>query len=126
MIPPIYILITVAFADVGSRAGTSASSAAREAWAPPPDRWSAASVNLVQPSFPQADQGDISGISRSVSNLGSSLGTALAGSVLVAASFPGGRPFALALVALGVIALIGLATAVLIPREPAREAARTT
>jgi predicted MFS family arabinose efflux permease len=85
-----------------------------------------ASVNLVQSSFPEADQGDISGISRSVSNLGSSLGTALAGSVLVAASFPGGRPFALALVTLGVISLIGLLAAVLIPREPAREAARTT
>jgi len=85
-----------------------------------------ASVNLVQSSFPEADQGDISGISRSVSNLGSSLGTALAGSVLVAASFPGGRPFALALVTLGVVSLIGLLAAVLIPREPAREAARTT
>ncbi|HEX8858406.1 MAG TPA: MFS transporter [Actinomycetes bacterium] len=85
-----------------------------------------ASVNLVQSSFPEADQGDISGISRGASNLGSSLGTALAGSVLVAASFPGGRPFALALVTLGVIALIGLVAAVLIPREPAREAARTT
>lgn len=45
------------------------------------------SVNLVQSSFPGADQGDISGLSRSVSNLGSSLGTALAGSVLVAARF---------------------------------------
>jgi MFS family permease len=85
-----------------------------------------ASVNLVQSSFPEADQGDISGISRSVSNLGSSLGTALAGSVLVAASFPGGRPFALALVTLGVISLLGLLAAVLIPREPAREATRTT
>jgi fucose permease len=55
-----------------------------------------ASVNLVQSSFPESEQGDISGLSRSVSNLGSSLGTALAGSVLVAASFPGGKPFALA------------------------------
>jgi MFS family permease len=85
-----------------------------------------ASVNLVQSSFPEADQGDISGISRSVSNLGSSLGTALAGSVLVAASFPGGRPFALALVTLGVISLLGLLAAVLIPHKPAQEAARTT
>ncbi|HEX6075708.1 MAG TPA: MFS transporter [Micromonosporaceae bacterium] len=55
------------------------------------------SVNVVQSSFPGADQGDISGLSRSVSNLGSSLGTALAGSVLVAAY--------------------------LIPREPTRAAA---
>jgi hypothetical protein len=32
------------------------------------------SVNVVQSSFPDRDQGDISGQSRSVSNLGSSLG----------------------------------------------------
>ena len=38
------------------------------------------SVNVVQSSFPERDQGDISGLSRSVSNLGSSLGTALVGS----------------------------------------------
>ena len=38
------------------------------------------SVNVVQSSFPDKDQGDISGLSRSVSNLGSSLGTALVGS----------------------------------------------
>jgi MFS family permease len=73
------------------------------------------SVNIVQSSFPDRDQGDISGLSRSVSNLGSSLGTALAGSILVAS--PGGRPFLLALGTLTVIALIGLVLAVLIPRE---------
>jgi MFS family permease len=43
-----------------------------------------ASVNVVQSSVPEADQGALSGVSRSVSNLGSSLGTAVAGSVLVA------------------------------------------
>jgi hypothetical protein len=43
-----------------------------------------ASVNVVQSSVPEADQGALSGVSRSVSNLGSSLGTAIAGSVLVA------------------------------------------
>ena len=52
------------------------------------------SVNIVQSSFPDRDQSDISGLSRSVSNLGSSLGTALAGSILVAAAHPGGRPYA--------------------------------
>ena len=41
------------------------------------------SVNVVQSAFPERDQGEISGLSRSVSNLGSSLGTAVAGSVLV-------------------------------------------
>jgi MFS family permease len=77
------------------------------------------SVNIVQSSFPDRDQGDISGLSRSVSNLGSSLGTALVGSVLVAASQPGGRPFALSAVTLTVAALIGLGLAVGIPRESA-------
>ena len=76
------------------------------------------SVNLVQSSFPDTDQGDISGLSRSVSNLGASLGTALVGSVLVAATLPAGKPFALALTTLAVIALIGMMTAFLIPRRP--------
>ena len=76
------------------------------------------SVNIVQSSFSDADQGEISGLSRSVSNLGSSLGTALAGSVLVAAAVPGGAAFAVALGVLAVFSLIGLVLAVLIPRAP--------
>jgi MFS family permease len=75
------------------------------------------SVNVVQSSFPDKDQGDISGLSRSFSNLGSSLGTALVGAVLVAAKLPAGRPFALALTTILVIALLGLLSAVLIPRQ---------
>jgi MFS family permease len=77
------------------------------------------SVNVVQSAFPDSDQGDISGLSRSVSNLGSSLGTALVGSVLVAAKLPGGGPFAAALTVLVVITLIGLLLAVLLPRQHA-------
>jgi MFS family permease len=42
------------------------------------------SVNIVQSSFAKAQQGEISGLSRSVSNLGSCLGTAIAGTILVA------------------------------------------
>jgi MFS family permease len=75
------------------------------------------SVNVVQSSFPDSDQGEISGLSRSVSNLGSSLGTALIGSVLVAAKVPGRNPFAAALTVLVVITLIGLAISVIIPRQ---------
>jgi MFS family permease len=75
------------------------------------------SVNVVQSSFPDRDQDDISGLSRSISNLGSSLGTALAGSILVAAAVPGGRPFSLSLTMLVAIALIGLMIAMLIPRH---------
>jgi MFS family permease len=76
------------------------------------------SVNVVQSSFPDKDQGEISGLSRSVSNLGSSLGTALVGSVLVAVKLPEGRPFAVALTIMLVVAVIGLVLAILIPRQP--------
>jgi MFS family permease len=75
------------------------------------------SVNVVQSSFSDADQGEISGLSRSVSNLGSSLGTALVGSILVAVKLPEGRPFAVAVTIMLVLALIGLVTGVLIPRR---------
>jgi nitrate/nitrite transporter NarK len=75
------------------------------------------SVNVVQSSFPDADQGDISGLSRSVSNLGSSFGTALVGSLMVAVKLPIGKTLAVALAMMLVIALIGLVLAVLIPRQ---------
>jgi MFS family permease len=75
-----------------------------------------ASVNVVQSSFPDADQGDISGLSRCTSNLGSSVGTALVGSVLVAAKLPGGRPFALSLTVLVVITVAGLVMSLFLPR----------
>ncbi|HYB15492.1 MAG TPA: MFS transporter [Streptosporangiaceae bacterium] len=81
------------------------------------------SVNVVQSSFPDSDQGEISGLSRSVSNLGSSLGTALVGSVMVAVKLPEGRPFAVALTVMLVITLIGLVLGVLIPRRSIEPAA---
>ena len=74
-----------------------------------------ASVNLVQSRFPDAAQGDISGVSRSASNLGSSVGTALAGSVLAGTPHLGGRSFALALATLVVVAVAGLVAALLLP-----------
>ncbi len=79
------------------------------------------SVNVVQSSFGEADQGDISGLSRSVSNIGSSLGTALVGSVLVAASE--GYPFAASATMLLVFALIGLGLSILLPRQRAAASA---
>lgn len=54
-------------------------------------------------------------LARSVSNIGSSLGTALVGSVLVAAA--AGYPFAAAGAMLLVFALIGLGLGLLIPRQ---------
>ena len=76
-----------------------------------------ASVNVVQSSFSDTDQGDISGVSRSVSNLGSSLGVALAGSVLVGAAKIGLNEYAIAIVVLGGVALIGLGAAMLLPKR---------
>jgi MFS family permease len=74
-----------------------------------------ASVNLVQSAWPEEVQGDISGVSRSVSNLGSSLGVAIAGSIVAGASGSFDKPFALAIVVLGVFALVGWVAALLIP-----------
>lgn len=81
------------------------------------------SVNVVQGSFPDCQQGEISGLSRSASNLGSSLGTAVAGSVLVSTLVEGNKHFALALATMEVIALIGLVAALLLPRNASKSAA---
>jgi MFS family permease len=75
------------------------------------------SVNVVQSSFPEQLQGEISGLSRSVSNLGSSFGTAIAGTILVSDLASGNTSYVLAMVVLAVLALIGLAAAVRLPRS---------
>jgi MFS family permease len=74
------------------------------------------SVNVVQSAFPDKDQGEISGLSRSVSNLGSSFGTAIAGSVIVSNVLEGNKNFGLALVVLLGFACLGLLASLLIPR----------
>jgi MFS family permease len=81
------------------------------------------SVNVVQSSFPEDLQGEISGLSRSVSNLGSSFGTAVAGTILVSATASGNRAYGLAMASLGAFALIGLVAAFLLPgrRAPREE-----
>jgi MFS family permease len=73
------------------------------------------SVNVVQSSFPEALQGEISGLSRSVSNLGSSFGTAIAGTILVSVVATGGRAYGIAMITVGVIGLAGLLAAVGLP-----------
>jgi MFS family permease len=73
------------------------------------------SVNVVQSAFPEQDQGEISGLSRSVSNLGSSMGTAFVGSILVLNLLEGNKNFGLALIVMVVFACIGLIAAVLLP-----------
>jgi MFS family permease len=76
------------------------------------------SVNVVQSAFPEKDQGEISGVSRSVSNLGSSLGVAIAGTVIVSTLVTGNEGYALALIVLMVFGAIGLIAALMLPATP--------
>jgi len=76
------------------------------------------SVNVVQSSFPEEQQGEISGLSRSVSNLGSSFGTAIAGTILVSDLASGNSSYVLAMITLGALGLVGLAAALKLPAEP--------
>jgi MFS family permease len=75
------------------------------------------SVNVVQSSFPEAMQGEISGLSRSVSNLGSTFGTAIAGTILVSVVALGTRSYAVAMIVLAGFGLIGLVAALRLPAE---------
>ena len=75
------------------------------------------SVNVVQSSFPEEQQGEISGLSRSVSNLGSSLGTAIAGTILVSVVAPGNRAYVWAMVSLAIAGVIGLVAAWFLPAK---------
>jgi MFS family permease len=76
------------------------------------------SINVVQSSFGEELQGEISGLSRSVSNLGSSLGTAIAGTILVAGiTATPERAYGLAMLVLALVAVAGLVAAALLPRQ---------
>lgn len=75
------------------------------------------SVNVVQSAFPEEQQGEISGLSRSISNLGSSLGTAVAGTILVSGLATPEHSYALAMIALIVFSAIGAVIALGIPRD---------
>ncbi|MGN6868306.1 MAG: MFS transporter, partial [Solirubrobacteraceae bacterium] len=80
------------------------------------------SVNIVQGAFPEDKQGEISGLSRSISNLGSSFGTAIAGTILVSNLFSGNGTYVAAMIVLVAVALAGLGVAILLPVN-ARQAA---
>src|SRR5262249_7828343 len=73
------------------------------------------SVNIVQSSFPESRQGEISGLSRSISNLGSSFGTAIAGTFPVA-NFPS-HNYRAALIVLGAFGLAGPVAAWFLPAK---------
>lgn len=75
------------------------------------------SVNVVQSAFPDEQQGEISGLSRSVSNLGSSLGTAVAGTILVSGLTD--HAYAAAMLTLAGVGLVGLGATLLLPPAPA-------
>jgi MFS family permease len=77
------------------------------------------SVNVVQSAFPEREQGEISGVSRSVSNLGSSLGTAIAGTILVTGLPSKDRSYGVAMLALAAVAVLGIAVSWMLPRKMA-------
>jgi MFS family permease len=79
------------------------------------------SVNVVQSSFPEQKQGEISGLSRSISNLGSSFGTAIAGTILVADLGSGNTTYVTAMVVLAALSLIGLGAAARLPHGPEQQ-----
>jgi MFS family permease len=80
------------------------------------------SVNVVQSAFPEVRQGEISGLSRSVSNLGSSLGTAVAGTILVSGLTSPDRAYGLAMLTLAAIGLIGLVATLFLRAQPVEQA----
>jgi MFS family permease len=76
------------------------------------------SVNVVQSAFPEEKQGEISGLSRSVSNLGSSFGTAIAGTILVSNLVSGTGTYVAAMIVLAALAVVGFGIALLFPANP--------
>jgi MFS family permease len=76
------------------------------------------SVNLVQSAFPEEKQGEISGLSRSVSNLGSSFGTAIAGTILVSNLVSGNGTYVAAMIVLAAVAFAGLGVGLRLPSNP--------
>ena len=77
------------------------------------------SVNLVQSAFAEEQQGEISGLSRSVSNLGSSFGTAIVGTVLALNATGTGGGYVLAIVPLAAVAVAGFVIAGFLPGRAA-------
>ena len=77
------------------------------------------SVNVVQSAFPEEQQGEISGLSRCISNLGSSLGTAIAGTILVSGLTT--RAYGASMIVLAVIGIGGLGAAFFLPGRRAQQ-----
>lgn len=75
------------------------------------------SVNVVQSAFSEKQQGEISGLSRSVSNLGSSFGTAIVGTILALNIAGPADRYVLAMTPLFVIAIAGAVVSFFLPRR---------
>jgi MFS family permease len=90
------------------------------------------SVTVVQSEFPDKDQGEISGLSRSISNLGSSFGVSIIGSVLVLELATAAEPFIVAFAVMMGFAIVGTIAAMLIPKSkggqtaPSSQSTQTT
>jgi MFS family permease len=80
------------------------------------------SVNVVQSAFPEERQGEISGLSRSISNLGSSFGTAIVGTLLVLSATGPADGYLLAMVPLIAVAIAGTVVAGFLPGRTTRSA----
>jgi hypothetical protein len=72
----------------------------------------------VQSAFPEVKQGEISGLSRSISNLGSSFGTAIVGTILVSDLASGNGTYVAAMIVLAVLGIVGFVVARLLPANP--------
>jgi MFS family permease len=81
------------------------------------------SVTVVQSEFSDKDQGEISGLSRSISNLGSSFGVSIIGSVIVLELATASEPFILAFAVMMGFAIIGMIAAMLIPKNKSSQTA---
>ena len=79
------------------------------------------SVNVVQGSFPEERQGEISGLSRCISNLGSSLGTAIAGTVIILGLPSAEQSYGLAMVVLAVVGVAGGVVSLFLPADAGAE-----
>jgi predicted MFS family arabinose efflux permease len=84
------------------------------------------SVNVVQSAFPENMQGEISGLSRSVSNLGSSFGTAIAGTILVSGLTDPQTAYGAAMLVLAAVGLVGLAATIALPTTQSTAAPEPT
>jgi hypothetical protein len=60
-------------------------------------------------------------VSRALSNLGSSFGAAIAGTILVSDLASGNGTYVIAMVVLAALALVGLAAAIFLPANPAQQ-----